>query len=107
LVKKTGLPIRWDIMARDSLDEIYDHIAEDSIDAARHVKKSLIELAGSLGDFPEKYSREEYLDHEPENYRSVAKWSYKIIYEVTEDYVIITDIFHIKQHPSKISRPKR
>ena len=32
-----------------------------------YVKKSLVELAHSLKDFPEKYSREEYLANEPEN----------------------------------------
>jgi len=42
LVKKTGLPIRWDTMARDNLDEIYEFLAEDSVSAARHVKKTLI-----------------------------------------------------------------
>ena len=107
MVKKTGLPIRWDTVARDNLDEIYKFIAQDSVSAARHVKKTLINLAGSLGDFPEKYSKEEYLINESENYRSVSKWSYKIIYEVTEDYLIITDIFHTSQHPSKIKRSKK
>jgi len=33
--------------------------AEDSVDAARYVKKSLAELPISLGHFPEKYSREQ------------------------------------------------
>jgi plasmid stabilization system protein ParE len=59
---------------------------------------------GTLNDFPEKYSREEFLEEEPENYRSISKWSYKIIYEVTQDAIIIVDIFHARQHPSKISK---
>lgn len=39
-------------------DGIYNHIAEDSVSAARLVKKSLVQLGGTLGHFPEKYSRE-------------------------------------------------
>jgi plasmid stabilization system protein ParE len=105
LVKKK-LPIRWDKRAKGNLDKIYDKIAEDSENAARYVKKELIKLAHSLNDFPEKYSKEEYLADEPENYRSVAKWSYKIIYEVTEECIIIADIFHTSQHPMKIKRVK-
>ena len=70
--------------------------------AARMVKKELIKLAHSLNDFPEKFSVEEYLSDEPENFRSVSKWSYKIIYEVTEEYVLIWDVFHTSQHPTKI-----
>lgn len=67
------------------------------------VKKELIKLVNNLNDFPEKFSIEEYLVDEPENYRSVSKWSYKIIYEVTDDCIIIADVFHTSQHPSKIN----
>ena len=102
MVKKKGLPIRWDNKAKENLDRVYDFIAEDSVSAARYVKKNLVKLAHSLNDFPEKYSREEYLTNEPENYRSVSKWSYKIIYEVTDECLIIADVFHTSQHPSRI-----
>ncbi len=98
------LPVRWDSKAKESLDGIYNYIAEDSVSGARHVKKALVQLAGSLGNFPEKYSKEEYLANEPENYRSVSKWRYKIIYEVTDKYLIISDIFSTSQHPSKIRK---
>jgi len=107
LVRKKKLPIRWDRLAKNNLDDIYTFIAEDSIAAARKVKKELIKLAHSLNDFPEKFSIEEYLVDEPENFRSVSKWSYKIIYEVTEEYIIIIDVFHTSQHPSKIKKEIR
>lgn len=107
MVIKKKLPVRWDRMAKENLDCIYDFIAKDSLDAARYVKKELVKLAHSLSDFPEKYSKEEYLVDEPENYRSISKWSYKIIYEVTNDYLIIADVFHTNQHPSKIKRVKK
>lgn len=98
------LPIRWDILAKRNLDDIYNYIARDSLSAARKVKKELIKLAHSLNDFPEKFSIEEFLADEPENYRSVSKWSYKIIYEITEECIIIVDLFHTSQHPSKIKK---
>jgi plasmid stabilization system protein ParE len=104
LVIRKKLPIRWDRLAKESLDEIYKNIEQDSPQNARMVKKELIKLAGSLYDFPEKYSKEEFLEEEPENYRSISKWSYKIIYEVTSESIIIADIFNTHQHPSKISR---
>jgi len=102
LVGKKKLPIRWDRLAKDNLDNIYSYISRDSVMAARMVKRELIKLAHSLNDFPEKFSVEEYLSDEPENFRSVSKWSYKIIYEVTEEYVLILDVFHTSQHPTKI-----
>jgi len=105
LVRK-NLPVRWSPKAKQRLDSIYNHIAKDSVSAARYVKKSLVQLGGSLGHFPEKYSREEYLANEPKNYRSVSKWRYKIIYEITADYVNIINVFNTSQHPSKIKRGK-
>lgn len=102
MVGKKKLPIRWDRLAKDNLDNIYSYISRDSVMAARMVKKELIKLAHSLNDFPENFSVEEYLSDEPENFRSVSKWSYKIIYEVTEEYVLILDVFHTSQHPTKI-----
>ena len=104
MVAKKRLPIRWDRLAKESLDDIYKYISQDSLQNARKVKKELIKLVGSLNDFPDKYSREEFLEEEPENYRSVSKWSYKIIYEVTDEAIIIADIFHTRQHPSKIGK---
>ncbi len=103
MVTKKKLPIRWDRLAKESLDDIYKYIiSRDSQHNARKVKKELVKLAGSLNDLPEKYSREEFLEEELENYRSISKWSYKIIYEVTDEAIIIADIFHTNQHPSKI-----
>jgi plasmid stabilization system protein ParE len=109
LVGKKKLPIRWDRLAKDNLDAIYNYIAEDSVVAARKVKKELVNMAHSLNDFPEKFSIEDCLVDVPGNYRSVSKWSYKIIYEVTDECIIIADAFQTSQHPSKIqlsNRPK-
>ena len=66
MVKRKKLPIIWDVQAKENLDGIYDYIAQDSIPAAKNVKKSLVQLIKSLNDFPEKYSREEFLAEEPE-----------------------------------------
>ncbi len=70
MVIRKKLPIRWDRLARESLDGIYEYILQDSLQNARKIKKELIKLAGSLRDFPDKYSREEFLKEESENYRS-------------------------------------
>ncbi len=101
-MKKKKLPIRWDRLAKKHLDSIYEYIAEDSVTAAKKVKKALIKLAHSLNDFPEKYPIEEDLEHETENYRSAAKWSYKIIYEVTDECIIRADVFQTSQDTPKM-----
>ena len=105
MVKKK-LPVRWSPKAEQRLNGIYEHIAPDSVIAAKFVKKSLIQLGATLGHFPEKYSKEEYLDKVPGNFRSVSKWRYKLIYEVTKEYVNIINVFNTDQHPSKIKKDK-
>lgn len=73
MVAKKKLPIYWDRLAKDNLDGIFNFIAEDSIAAARKVKKEIVKLVRSLSDFPEKFSKEKYLADAIENYRSVSK----------------------------------
>jgi len=104
LVKKKRLPVRWDIEATESLRDIYEYIKVDSPSGAHKVRKTLLSLAKSLGNFPEKYAREPFLKDEPNNYRSVSKWSYKLIYEVTEKEVIVVMVFHTSQDPEKIKK---
>ena len=102
MVKKK-LPVRWDKKALDSLRDIYDYIKEDSPTQATRVRKILLQLAQSLKEYPEKYSKEFYLEKLPNNYRSVSKWQYKIIYEVTENEIIIAFLFHTRKDPSKMT----
>ena len=103
MVAKKKLPILWDRLAKESLDDIYKYILRDSPQNARKVKKELIELVSSLNDFPEKYSKEEFLVEITGNFRSISKWTYKVIYEITNKAIIIVDIFHTSQHPAQIS----
>jgi plasmid stabilization system protein ParE len=72
LVTRKKLPILWDRLAKESLDNIYEYILQDSLLNARKVKKELIKLVGSLNDFPKKYSKEEFLLELSENFRSVS-----------------------------------
>ena len=65
MVRKKDLPIRWDRLAKNNLDSIFDYIANDSITTARKVKKELVKLAHSLNDYPEKFPVEKFLSNEP------------------------------------------
>lgn len=104
MVKPTQLPVRWDKSAVDALQRIFEYIKTDSPSSADKVKKALLLLAKGLGDFPEKYPREPYLLDEPNNYRSVSKWNYKLIYEVTENEVIVVMVFNTRQDPNNIKK---
>ena len=104
MVSEKRLSVRWDIEAIESLRDIYEYIKVESPSGAHKVRRALLSLAKNLGTFPEKYPKEPYLLDEPNNYRSVSKWSYKLIYEVTENEVIIVMLFHASQDPGKIKK---
>lgn len=99
--------VRWDIQARQILKAIIEYIAIDSPEAAKNVRTALLKLTSSLSTNPEKYPKELLLEGHSENFRSLTKWHYKIIYEVTDEEVIIVYIFHTSQEPSKLKRKIR
>ncbi len=98
------LPVKWSRHAKKSLDYIVDYIRQDSPSNSVIVKRELVQLVGSLSDFPEKYPVDPYIDPSFGNFRFVPKWNYKIVYEVTDNEIIIIDIFHASQSPDKIMK---
>ena len=98
------LPVHWDVRAADDLKDIFNSIKKDSPQNALHVVVTLMELAESLGDFPEKYPVLELSNRSKRSYRSVPKWSYKLIYEVLETEIRVVLIFNSRQDPLKLEK---
>lgn len=102
---KRKLKIIWDNEAKKSLQNIYNYIkGRESIEAAKKVRNKIFTQAKTLQDFPEKFEREHHLEDEVGNFRYKVIWSYKIIYEVTEESIFILDIFHTSRDPSEIKK---
>ena len=96
--------IIWSYKSKESLNNIYEYIKNDSLQNAKKVKRRIVEIVSDLLIFPEKYSREPFLDKTIGNFRFAVIWSYKIIYEITDNEIIILDIFHTAQNPMKITQ---
>lgn len=96
------LKIKWSFYAKQSLDLIIDYIKLDSPANAKSVRKTLVLLAGTLNEFPEKFPKDPYMPKNKGNFRFVSKWNYKIVYEITNEEIIIIDIFHTAQSPDKL-----
>lgn len=92
----------WDDEAKMSLKEIISYIRKQSPNAADKVKQGIIRLASSLNKFPERFSKEEYLQNKDGNYRSVSIWSYKLVYKIEDETVMILFIMHNSQNPAII-----
>ncbi|HYF67527.1 MAG TPA: type II toxin-antitoxin system RelE/ParE family toxin [Ohtaekwangia sp.] len=88
----------WDTRAKESLKGIVLYIKDESPTAAKKVRSELLKLTASLKKMPERFSTEPYLKHKGNEYRSIAKWSYKIIYRVNENEVRILEIVHTSRN---------
>jgi plasmid stabilization system protein ParE len=103
--KKVG--IIWDDEAKKSFRSIYNYIKKrESTEVAKKVRNEIVTQTKSLNDFPEKFEIETSLKSEPGNYRYKVIWSYKIIYEITKEAILILDVFHTSRDPSNIKKRK-
>ncbi len=94
------MKILWHSKASHDLQNIIAYIASQSPENAVKVLNLFIELTNSLSFFPYKYPKEPF--YNKENIRFLSKWSYKIIYRVDRDTIIILRIFNTNQHPERI-----
>lgn len=91
----------WSEQARNSLADIYDYIYnKDSPNAAEKVLQTLLDKASSLSDERVEYPKDPHANSE--RFRFILQWSYKIIYERTDNKVVIIDVFHTKQDPGRM-----
>jgi plasmid stabilization system protein ParE len=104
---KQDFKVIWDDEAKASLRRIYNYIKRrESVDQANKVRNEIRDLCRNLGFMPSKFSREEYLKDVGGEIRFKTLWSYKVIYEVTTEYVVILDIFHTSRDPLHITKLK-
>lgn len=94
------MKVVWSKQAMESLAHIYDYIFEESPQNAIMVFNTLFDLGNSLSDKRFDYSKDLIINKE--QFKFIPKWSYKIIYERTENEVIILEIFSTHQHPDKL-----
>lgn len=107
MVKK-DFKVIWDDEAKASLRRIYNYIKNrESIEQAKKVLDEIRDLGKSLGFMPSKFSKEEYLRDEGGDIRFKSIWSYKLVYEITEEYVVILDVFHTSRDPINLTKLKR
>ena len=96
----------WTPFALKALDEIADFIEKESKSkhiAEKYVSK-LVSRVDQLEDFSESGVNEPLLEHLNLNSRFLIEGNYKIIYQYLNHQIIITDVFHVKQNPIKITK---
>ncbi len=94
------MKIIWDKKAHQDLNNNVSYIAKQSPQNAIKVLNTLLELPNSLKIFPFAYPKEPSFNND--NIRFIVKWSFKMVYFITDDIIYIMRVFNTSQHPNKI-----
>jgi toxin ParE1/3/4 len=94
------MKLTWEDRALSDLQQAISYIAIRSPQNAEMVLDELLKLSESLVLFPEKFPIEPIFNKK--NIRFVTKWSFKMIYQIEKEELIILRIFSTHQNPNKI-----
>ncbi|HAH54624.1 MAG TPA: hypothetical protein DCM02_04885 [Flavobacterium sp.] len=96
------MEVRWRKKASDELEAIYKYIKKESPQNAILVFNSIYDLTLSLPDFPYKFPMEPIINIEKVRYAVI--WSFKIIYAIEKDSIVVLRVFNTKQNPKKLKK---
>jgi toxin ParE1/3/4 len=88
--------VSWSRRALNDLEGIADYIAADSPTYASNVVKKILNQTRMLGQFP--LSGRKVPEFDDENVRELVVYSYRIIYRLQEDEIVIAAIIHGKRN---------
>jgi toxin ParE1/3/4 len=91
------MEIVWEDRAVFDLQNAISYIALHSPKNAEMVLDELVKLSETLSNMPYKFPKEPY--YNKENIRFVSKWSFKIIYQIEKEMIIVLRIFSTHQNP--------
>jgi toxin ParE1/3/4 len=96
------MEVLWRKKAFYELEAIYKYIKKESPQNPILVFNGIYDLAASLTDFPYKFPIDPFVNIE--KVRFAVIWSFKIIYAVEKDKVVILRVFNTKQNPKKLKK---
>jgi toxin ParE1/3/4 len=89
----------WSKPARDDLKAVFDYIKKDSHYYAEKVANDFIEKSESLEKFPVRGRIVPEINER--NVREIFVYSYRMIYEISDDKIYILTIVHFSQDFNK------
>ena len=84
--------IEWSKIADNNLSQIYNYIYKDSIYYAVKTINKMVELTDNLGVF--QYMGRKVPEYDKNNIRELIYKSYRIIYEIQFNNILIRRIWH-------------
>ncbi|MFV8393719.1 type II toxin-antitoxin system RelE/ParE family toxin [Flavobacterium sp. LB2P6] len=96
------MKVLWSKKASNELEAIYKYIKKESPKNSVLVFNKIYDLANSLSNFPYKFPIEPIINIE--KVRFAAIWSFKIIYFVEKESIVILSVFNTKQNPIQLKQ---
>ncbi|MDP4680139.1 MAG: type II toxin-antitoxin system RelE/ParE family toxin [Cyclobacteriaceae bacterium] len=93
--------IEWTTRAKASLDYYCSIIAKDSPTNAQKVRKEIVLTSKKLLMNPYLYQVDEYYPNNTGNIRRFFKWSYRIVYQIQEEKVVVLNVYHTRTSPNQ------
>ncbi|HEY5826356.1 MAG TPA: type II toxin-antitoxin system RelE/ParE family toxin [Cyclobacteriaceae bacterium] len=93
----------WTKRAFDQLERNVKFLkTERGITVAELVLTKILDSVSQLENFPDRGQTEPLLIRKKSVYRYLIVWSYKVIYRVEKERVIISRVFHTSRNPEKL-----
>lgn len=93
----------WTFRANSQLESTIKYlVAQRGKATAALVLKEILESTRALASQPNMGTIEPALAHRKHEYRFIVIWSYKLIYRVAKDQVIISRVFHTSRNPKNL-----
>ncbi|MFY0607286.1 MAG: type II toxin-antitoxin system RelE/ParE family toxin [Cyclobacteriaceae bacterium] len=93
----------WTIRAFNQLERNIKYIRdEQGVSYAEIVLNKILSSTTLLEETPKMGKIEPLLEHKKSEYRFLIVWSYKIIYRLAKDKVVISRVFHTSRNPNKL-----
>jgi len=87
--------IKWSPQSSDDLFQIAEFISRDSMNYAGIVVENILESTGMLSEFP--YSGRIVPELGIKTIRELLIYSYRLIYQVREDAILVVAVIHSKR----------
>lgn len=102
------MKIIWTDFAIENLKDIFDYYSiKASKKVAHKIRKQIFESTKQLSENPESGQIELNLEKLKQNHRYLVSGNYKVIYKISENSIIIADVFDARQNSIKMNDESR
>lgn len=102
------MKIVWTDFAIKNLKSIFDYyVTKANRKVAHKIRRQILDSTKQLVKNPESGQLELYLEKLNLNHRYILINNYKIIYRITHNQIVISDIFDVRQNPIKMNNEDR